>query len=93
MFVRYSETHMVTMISYLSKTSSLKIVSTFENPLTAKIEKFKSIEYFILVVNQKNIMKMAFRIISPVKFKGNEYDASFLLETPDGELGINFRDS
>ena len=93
MFVRCSETHTVTMISYLSKTSSLKIVSTFENPLTVKIEKFKSIERFIIVVNQKNIMKVAFGILSPIKFISAEYDASFLLETTDGELKITFRDS
>ena len=93
MFVRYCNTHVVTVVSYRSKSSAMTIATTVENSVAVKVAKFKSIERFIIVIDQKNIMKLAFRVIAPIKFKNGKYNPSFLLETADGELEIVFRNS
>ena len=93
MFVRYCNTQVVTVVSYCSKSSAITIASTVENFVEVKIAKFKSIERFIIVVDQKDIMKVAFRVIAPVKFKIGKYNPSFMLETADGDLEIVFRNS
>jgi|GEM_PF-6480248 len=93
MFVRYCNTHVVTRVSYLSKSSTMTLESTFKNYIAVSVTKLRSIEEFIAVIEQKGIMKMAFRITAPVKIAVNNRDTHFLLETVDGELKIVFRNS
>lgn len=93
MFLRYCNSHAATKVSCLSKSSSIKLESTLENYIRVKVAKFKNVEEFILVVEQKGIMKLAFKIESPVKFQDKNHDTNFLLETVDGELEIVFRNS
>lgn len=93
MFVRYCDTHVVTRVSCLSKSSTIALESTFENPLIVKVSKFKSIEQFILMAEQKGIMKMAFKIRESIKIKNKNRETHFLLETVDGKIEIIFRNS
>lgn len=93
MFVSDCESHVVTKVSCLSNSTSIILESTFENPLTVKVSKFKSIEQFILVAEQKGNMKMAFKITEPIKIKNKNLDTHYLLETADGVLEIVFRNS
>ncbi|AQU78446.1 hypothetical protein [Planococcus faecalis] len=93
MFVRYCNTHVVTRVSYLSKSSKITLESTFENYLSVKVGKLKSIENFIMVVEQRGIMKMAYKITAPVKINIKNQDTHFLLESIDGQLKIVFSNS
>ncbi|WP_281862684.1 hypothetical protein [Planomicrobium okeanokoites] len=93
MFVRYCETHVVTSVSCLSDSTSITLNSTLENPLIMKVTKFKSIEQFIIVAEQKGIMKIAIKITEPIKIKDKNRETHFLLETVDGQMEIIFRNS
>lgn len=92
-FVKYFNTHEVTKVSYHSKSSSIVLEATFENPIAVSISEIKSIEQFTIVAVQKGIVKMAFKIKASVAKKSNKPDIQFLLETIDGEFEIVFRNS
>lgn len=79
-FVKYFNTHEVTKVSYHSKSSSMVLEATFDNPIVVSIPEIISIEQFTIVAVQKGIMKMAFKIKEPVERKSKKAEYSIFVK-------------
>lgn len=93
LFNRFCETHFVTLVSYHSKSSAMTLTSTIENRVRVKVRKFKSIERFILEIAQGKCVRLRFLICTPLKYRHDNFEPAFLLETEEGIVKIIFRNS
>lgn len=93
LFNRVCQNHLVTIVSYRSKSTTMTVASSYDYPVTVKVLKFRSIDDFIFGIAQVDILRMRFRICMPVRYKNDRYAPSFLLETAEGELEVIFRNS